>query len=195
MLDNIPSSKKIVPQHDGYTTIKPQHINKPIIGVIRNPWDWYVSLYHFHLPSKGSFMYPIVKEGGSFKGFLKLFLNKKKGRIHDLNFEWLSKRDVGPYTYRVIKCFNKNGLGVDDVDNCNFSGVDIIKMENLVPNFINSLESKNIYLPEESINKLKSKQKVNTSTHKDYRQYYDDESIELVSKKDRLIIKRFNYEF
>lgn len=195
MLENIPSAKNIVPQHDGYTTIKSNHKNKPVIGVIRNPWDWYVSLYHFHLPSKGSFMHPIIEKGGSFKGFLNLFLNKKKGRIHDINFDWVTKMDVGPYSYRVIKCFNKSGLNIKNIGDCNFNGVNIIKMENLVFNFIDVLTEKGITLSDETINKLKSRNKVNTSAHKNYRQYYDDNTIELVSKKDRLIIKHFNYEF
>jgi hypothetical protein len=195
MLENIPSTRQVVPQHDGYITIKGNHKNKPVIGVIRNPWDWYVSLYHFHLPSKGSFMYPIIEKGGSFKGFLKLFLNKEKGRIHDINFDWLSNMNVGPYSYRVIKCFNKNGLNIKSIGDCNFNVVNIIKMENLVPNFINVLNEKGITLSDEIINELKSKDKVNTSDHKDYRQYYDDECAELVSIKDRLIIKEFNYEF
>ena len=45
MLSNVPGSKMIRPQHDGYTTIK-GNPNKPIVGIIRNPWDWYVSEYY-----------------------------------------------------------------------------------------------------------------------------------------------------
>jgi len=42
---------------------------------------------------------------------------------------------------------------------------------------------------------LENMDKVHTSKHKDYREYYDDELIDLVKHKDEIIIKRFNYEF
>jgi hypothetical protein len=195
ILNNIPNSVMVRPQHDGYDKIKGKHINKPIIGIIRNPWDWYVSVYHYHKPSKGSFMEPLIKEGGSFKGFLKLFLNKDDGKIHNLNFNWMGKMNVGPYTYRVVRTFNDKGLKIESIDDMNLKKVELIKMENLVPNFKMFLDKNNIKLSKSQLVNLENKPKVNTSNRTHYSNYYDEETIDLVLKKDNQLINLFGYEF
>lgn len=196
MLENIPTSVKIDPQHDGYSTIKPSDLNKPVIGIIRNPWNWYVSIYHYHLPSKGSFLSPLV-QGKTFKEFIKLFLTKNTGVIHNLNFNWMDKMNVGPFTYRVIRTFNKTGLNIKSIDDIDFSNVTIINMENdLVTNFIKGLADNNIILSKVSEHKLKNIKKVNTSNRdNDYRKYYDNETRDLVSEKDSLVTELFEYKF
>lgn len=196
MLKHVPNSKKIVPQHNGFSTITNQHKSKPIIGVIRNPWDWYVSLYFYHMSDmKNSFMYDILKKGGDLKGWLKLFLTKDSGSYHDMKFGWMKTHSTGPYTYRVFKCFNRTDLKINDINDGDFSKVQIIKMENLVPNFLEVLSDNDIQLSDKTKEALISKKKVNTSNHTDYRDYYDDETRELVATKDKMLIDKFGYEF
>ena len=95
----------------------------------------------------------------------------------------------------MVKCFNNTGLKINSLDDVNVNKVEIIKMENLVPNFLGVLEKHNINLTDSATTKLKEKKKSNTSKHLNYREYYDEECIELVRQKDRLIIDLFKYEF
>lgn len=196
MLENIPTSVKINPQHDGYNTIKPNDLDKPVIGIIRNPWDWYVSVYHYHLPSKGSFMSPLI-QGKTFKEFLKLFLTKNTGVVHNLDFNWMGRMNLGPFTYRVVRTFNETSLNLESINSANFNKVTIIKMEgDLVSNFIKGLSDNNITLSKEIEHKLRSKAKVNTSNRdNDYRKYYDNETRELVAEKDEVLVELFKYKF
>lgn len=38
---------------------------------VRNPWDWHVSMYHFLLNKPTLWQYPVVKERGSFAGYVE----------------------------------------------------------------------------------------------------------------------------
>lgn len=195
ILENISSSKFIKPQHEGFTLYKNQIGNKPIIGIIRNPWDWYVSLFHYNFESKGGILKPIFKENDNFESWLKRVMNKKNGRVHDLDFNWIGKFDVGPFSFRMIKCFNKSGLSIKNLSEINLNKINIIKLENLVPNIIKVLEENNIKLSEKQLKSLQSRKKENTSKRDSYKKYYTDELIELVTYKDRFIIENFNYEY
>lgn len=38
---------------------------------VRNPWDWQVSLYHYMTQDKTHFQHELIKQQGSFKGYIR----------------------------------------------------------------------------------------------------------------------------
>ena len=138
---------------------------------IRNPYEKYVSQYFFSAPDN------------NFKRQFDKGYNKKKA--FSVSFkEWLKYHDnmkILPVGIRDIKqfAFDNNG---------NMLVNKIIKLEEInteLPKILNKL----------NINHNKIIKKINTTNHKNYRQYYDEECIKIVQKYMSNDIEIGNYEF
>ena len=64
--------KRCIPDHQaiGYhfprTEVPPAAAGLPVVGFVRNPWDWYVSWYAFNRrPGAGNPLFHVVSNGGS----------------------------------------------------------------------------------------------------------------------------------
>ena len=157
---------------------------KFVFGTVRNPWDWYVSWYHGSLVrhvekgTKTPFM-PLYDP--DFKQYLKnLFYAYKGKKLHDVDFSKCRQQGIGPYTFRFNKIYG------DPIT----SNIQIIKLEDVYVELPKIFEAHKIPF---STEKFKQKEKVNASGHEDYRNFYDDETIELVKTFDRKIADDFNY--
>jgi hypothetical protein len=190
-------------------------------GVIRNPWDWYVSLYHFQQPNGQWLRFTnSVGKNNTFKHFIITLLdddfiyNNKDKLFHPVGnpylkpcipvFKYMNSLDVGFFTYRYIYMFfdkyekiflNKN-LNIFKEHDAYLSLDKVIKKENLSKSLI-SLCVSNGFCENDKIQKITDKQKtkVNASKHDYYYKYYNTELIKLVEKKDKLIIDKYNYKF
>lgn len=228
-----------------------------ILGSIRNPWDWYVSLWAFGCDGHGSVYHQtsrrfdwgyywrqLNKEMGrtwlspgqyvrqcaadavkpvsqwrdcyadsaspeGFRQWLRLLLDPQ--RRFDIGegfgFSPLAQHS-GLLTYRFFKLFSDLGqhlytdptLGQphalpkywEDHRITDF----IIRNESLEADLIRGLELAGVDLKAEHrilIEQGKT-QKTNTSTRRAADFYYDDETIELVRSRDKLIIQLFDYQ-
>jgi hypothetical protein len=169
--------------HDGIKNIKQK--SDFIFSTIRNPWDWYVSWYHGSVvrslkegKATGPFAHLYNK---NFKEYLRNLFFNAKGKAHDVDFEICRSGNYGPYSFRFINCCSEN-----------FKRIEFIKCENLERNLIQLFKEKDIDINEKE---LLSLEKINNTKRKDYREYYDDESIEWVRQKDRMIVDNFGYTF
>lgn len=132
---------------------------------VRNPWDWQVSMYHFILSEPTHIKYQLVKEMGSFDAYL----------------DWVVKTDR-PYpkgATRLQSTALTDGSGRLLVD---FVG----RYESLSQDFSQVCDRLQIDadLPH-----------VNRSAHRDYRDYYDPRTRQLVADHFRADIDLFQYEF
>ncbi|HEX5151082.1 MAG TPA: hypothetical protein VFW07_06515 [Parafilimonas sp.] len=198
-------------------------------GNIRNPWDWYVSLWAFGSLKKGALYEQILKKNflkklkyphlfftpvnewseaysdatnpELFRKWLKLLLVRRKDVVKfgessvpgSLGF--LSYRYLQLYNYDFDKSINK------------LKTFDDVKLFDEQNNFINffiyneNLESdfKKLMLglgfDEKKLNGVLQIPKTNRSNRTHYREYYDDETVELVKRQDKLIIEKHNYDF
>ena len=183
--------KNVRPEHNGIKDITSKNKNKLIIGSIRDPWSWYESLYHSHLKNKHSFFKDTFVGTNGFSEWVIKFLNEKKRTYHDLNFNVISNHNIGPYTYRMLRCYTKDG----SLNKDNIAPIEIAKTDELSKNFIDILEKNSILISEEMKNKILNEPKVHTSVHTHYSDYYDEESIKIVSEKDKIICDLFGYEY
>ena len=62
ILDHVPGAKML--QYHGQLRDLPRTFSHlPVIGFVRNPWDWYVSMY-FDYRRKQQYVFEIISEGG-----------------------------------------------------------------------------------------------------------------------------------
>ncbi len=243
---------RIVSKHNTYDTLPSDVLEgfegKLKVGNIRNPWDWYVSLWTYGCQKMGWLYSELTKEytfSGEHSYFgeegIKFFIKKTLGmeyarldpeiwkKIYSdpFNFEnfnsWLElvlspdkfyipggyKKNkmsdfAGFFTWRYLRLYTyrRKFLSIHskeellDYDrNENFMGL-IIRNEALDDGIIEL--AKKIDFDLDKLNKILSKYQERTNKSeriRDYRKYYNDKSISLVSQYDSLIIEKYNYKF
>ena len=217
------------------------------LGSVRNPWDWYVSMWskacqkqgiHYMRTAGKRFFFtniglktkpllaPFIffdqinkplklwrevysdpKNKKNFKTWLNLIL---KDRIYDdgSGYAFSSiKNFSGQLTYRYLALYTNESNKLFDDSIKNFEEMKsfdnkknvlkfIIKKEELEKNLITFIGLKNINLSEDKRKFIESEPKSNTSERLfNYKDYYDPDSAELVSQKEKLIIEKYNYKF
>lgn len=252
LADMFPDSHKIANKHGTYNNTSKDILGdfeeKIKIGNIRNPWDWYVSLWAYGCDKKGG-LYNVLTQNRSkpkllskkgvkcffenifsknqdeyfwlnpeiwrkfyedsenyenFNTWLSLILSKEKFRIGENYKSSHLSEFVGFFTYRYIKLYTY-GNHLDKVKSIsdlmkydaeeNFMD-EIIKNEHINQGLIliaNKLKYDLTKL--KNILKRHNKRTNKSNRDKDYRKYYNKESIELVEKYDSFIIEKFNYKF
>jgi len=196
MMEQHMNAVNIRPEHNGFGDIAKKDADKLVIGTIRDPYSWYVSLYHSHLPDADtSFFSETFKGTNNFAEWVKKFLTLKGVRYHDLDFNVISRMNVGPYTYRMIRCYADkilSGIHLNSKDIV-LGDIEIIKTTDLAEDFVKLVDQK-IGFKEEVKERILASDMIHTTSHEHYNHYYDDEAYELVEYKDRLIFELFGYE-
>jgi hypothetical protein len=183
----------------------------PVLGTARNPWDFYVSLYHYAwAKDAASVLVSWMSENGrlGFKGSIRNVLNlgvddERLDALIDLLPEQVdySRRyipnvnkdavrrvrgsGIAYYTFRFNEMFEMFG-NADDVFFC--------RVETLKQDLVAFFEGIGAATDELRDYVLRSDKK-NISEHLHYSTYYTPELAELVSIRDRTLIERFGYVF
>lgn len=175
--------------------------------IIRNPWDYYVSLYQY---IKNSRCQEWKFFGGQNMGFKQWLENIALVRTNDKvykdfkndhtstatlykaihqtnqNIGWLSLRFVYSTCYQWKAKFEDKNLYMVNQD------IDVLRFENireeLKKYFSKSLSSSDL-------KKFDTNIKINASKRKDTKSYYDEETKSLVENQERLIINKYDYDF
>jgi len=168
-------------------------------SIIRNPFDRLVSLYHFRkkendllirLQHKGLWEPKngdSTQEGWDFKTWIKspevagvdnhnTFINYKKILTQNPSSKE-AFRSLAEYINQIDLITDQNGLLLDY----------IIKFENLENELKNMFKSLNLDYPDIPT--------INISNHKNYREYYDNETKEFIYELFKKDINYFGYEF
>lgn len=237
----------IIGKHNRYDSISPSKLgdfeSKFKLGNIRNPWDWYVSLWAFGCQQNGELFVRLTTKGIRYiyneghKVILKRAFTKCEPRLdikmwQDLysdpnnaeNFrKWLkllivepghyvgeeykamplskfagflTHRYLGLYTYRkgLENIDSREKLIAFDKEQ-NFMDR-ILRNEFLHDELLNCAEQ----IGSSSEEMSKTLEKFQTRTNKssrdrDYRKYYDDETISIVKEYESFIINKYGYSF
>jgi hypothetical protein len=156
---------------------------------VRNPWDWYVSAYHFlmtngHLKTANN---TSTKDSplGTFETFITNIYKRTKGTIPFQDYPlrlWLRRFDNYSDSFY--------SLTQDEVDY-------IGRFENLIPDLtdilINKLEVPDL-TPEKIIDGMTNK-KAHKTKHAPYQDLYNDSMVNMVGEIDKKLIDQFNYMF
>jgi len=161
------------------------HKSLPVIGFVRNPYDWYVSWYVFSKHVYPTDFFNSISDGGKldFKSTMLSAMELDYNKIFEIDFNELYSRPVGAYTAYIHSMFGK------DLDK-----VRLGKFENLREDFINIL-SEIVEPPLFMRLTTKLYPRVNVGKRSHYQDYYDPELREIIAEKEKVILDRFDYRF
>ena len=180
----------------------------PVLGTVRNPWEFYVSWYHYvRHKDPASVMVRWMSENGrlgfigSVRNLLNLTVNDerldvliemvpehvdyRRTLIPNVNKDEMRRvrgTGVGYYSFRFDQMFGN----ADDVFFC--------RLETLRQDLVAFFEGVGAATDELRDYVLRSDKK-NIAEHLHYSTYYTPELAELVFIRDRLLIERFGYVF
>ncbi len=191
--------------------------SKMSFGMVRNPWSWYVSLYHFQQP-RGKWLR--MTKATSFDTFIKVFLSDEfiqsnesklfypvgnpRAKATVPKFKYMNDLGVGFFSYRYIYMFfddyeeifaSKNLDRLKNNHNKLISVDNILKTEQMPENIVTLLSRNGTPVPKHVLPKWRASKKKNHTIHEPYRSYYNDKTAELVAAKDSIIIDKYNYRF
>jgi tetratricopeptide (TPR) repeat protein len=185
----------------------------PVVGMVRNPWSWYVSWYFFNRrPDSQNPLFSVVSDGGregfatTVRNLINLGSDSDESRQHreklisvlpeTLDFNrgvGLTRDDVRGFRSDNVGYFSwlfDRMIGIDRDDNT-FVG----RVENLHDDFLGIMERLGIAETAAISKSLTQSERKNSSRHSHYSHYYDDELRQLVADKEHSLIERFGYQF
>lgn len=215
---------EIITQLCGGQSVGRKHgtlLKKPgkfVIGSIRNPWAWYVSLWAFGCEGRGGvfswlkddpewqWVYSDVNNPLLFRQWLAMiYSDKYLNQMQNGYNQFSLAPHVGLMTWRYAYLYLA-GIDIDlvphFVDYDQF--IEYEQQYNIVDRFI-KLEALESTLFAALIRAghdieffkliLLCQEKINVSKHLPYQEYYDRASRELIREHERLIVDRFGYNF
>jgi hypothetical protein len=212
LLDYVGGSQQIG-YHWPRKNIPPKFHDLPLLGVVRNPWDWYLSWFCFNQQKAGNRnpLYLIMSDGGrnDFASTTKNMIcfgessEKSLQRLNELRKmlpdTMEGNRGLGItksclegvqdsfYTWQFRRMFSDDSGRLD--------GINFARLENLRVELLTFLVGVGVSVSQELKTFVATSEKQNSSTHDHYRQYYDDGLRALVEDNDRLFIEQFGYTF
>lgn len=198
-------------RHVGYhlprSMIPVQFAALPVLGLVRNPWSYYVSWYSFQLTRpRPNALFQTLSNGGAldFKATIRNMLNL--GLDEALLDRVLA---VLPATY-INQGLNLPGVALAPIRGSglgfysflyrylygpDITTVRLARMEQLRGEVPQLLESAGEPMTPALREYIQSAPALNISEHEPHRQFYDAELAQLVAERDRSVIDRHGYAF
>jgi len=215
ILDHVPGAK-LLRYHGHLRDLPKQYLHLPVIGFVRNPWDWYVSMF-FDYRRKPQFVFRILSESGSlgFEATVTRFLKLADGSA-------LSKRLLGQLVNAAPTVINEQtppklrnpGLRsehfADFPEDCGYYSwlfqlmfesenpgrIHIGQFENLRAEALRLFEETGAPVTKGIAAYLKETRALNSSPRpKSYSGGYTPKLEQLVADKEKYLIDRFGYSF
>lgn len=190
--------------HDKACDIPIKHRSKPILGTIRNPWDWYVSWYAgTQRPEALKGPFKILHPHGKRTSFMEFMseVAKLRHKVHNTDFGIINRLGIGVYTYRYIQSYCRDQAAVlkaletqQLTDNMVFD-IHLCRTESLRSDLASFLTNTPAGITKSQAEILATMAKVNTSARGAYEDYYDVSLRQTVAKMDQYIVDKFGYTF
>jgi hypothetical protein len=180
----------------------------PILGTVRNPWDFYVSLYHYLIPRQAeTILASWMSDNGrldittSIRNLLNLGCDKARlDRLAEMlpNHMDYSKRQIPNVDKETVRNLEGSGVGYYTFRfNEMFGNPDelfLCRVERLRQDLVKFFEGIGS-ITDEIRDYVLSLEGKNSSEHRHYSSYYTPELSQLVFERDHLLIQRFGYTF
>lgn len=209
--------------HAPYKKLPANFHHLPILIVVRNPWDWYVSWYHY--------MIDVLETGHPNPLIVNATMNTPPGFNNVMSYVFKSMRTGTKESKQLAKYLKSERHiaskakrpGIRDLDkemienmrkkNHGFLSwrfesllagtskklVRYIEFDNLNSQLLAALSEIGVSIPEEEKNRILSLGKVNagaTRKGEEYRRFYESDAVKnAIAYYDRNFIRLFSYEF
>jgi hypothetical protein len=199
--------------HYPYHLLPAEFADLPVVGMVRNPWDWYVSWYAFNTrPEVNNPLFFIISDGlqADYRRCITNLVSLCSDSPESQNYR-NALIDMLPDT---LEGNTGVGLTKDDIRNMPVSengyyswqfqrmhgdiestNLHIGRFENLQQEFLGIMQDLGVEQVDEMKQKFDSVPRMNSSRHSHYSRYLDDELRDLITQKEALIINKFGYQF
>lgn len=206
-------SYQFIGYHYPQSEIPAYSSNLPIVGIVRNPWDWYISWYAFNSgPTVRSPLFAIVSDSGradlttSIMNLINLGSSSSLSQAHrqqliDVLPETLEQNNGVGLTKNDIRNFASNSMGYYSwmfqrmLGDYTSAQHHIGRFENLQNDFLNIMDRLSVEQTPAIKHELFKQERKNTSRHSHYSHYYDKALRNLLAEKESELIQHFNYKF
>jgi hypothetical protein len=201
LLKYVPGARQIG-HHLPASQLPPSHADLPVLGVVRNPWDYYVSWFAFQRNHR-EYTWQVFSEGGKlgFEATTRRMLHageddalidrliaqapaeftNRRSNLTKACIEGIRGRSYGWYTFLFWRMYG--GLHVH-----------FVRMENLREELLDFLRRMGM-ASEEIETFVRRAQRVNSTPHASYRTCYSKPLACLVGEREREVVARFGYTF
>jgi hypothetical protein len=184
-----------------------QYAALPPLGLVRNPWSYYVSWYSFQRSRpRPNALFQTLSHGGTldFAGTIRNMLNLDRDQAlldrvlaalplayinQGLNLPSLALAPIRGSALGFYSFLYRYLYGPD------ITAVKLARMEQLRVEVPQLLESAGEPMTSALRDYMNTAPALNTSEHAPHRQLYDAELAQLVAERDRLVIERHGYSF
>lgn len=213
IIENCVPSFKSIGYHFPHHMLPAESVDLPIVGMVRNPWDWYVSWYAFNIRLGGANpLFFFLSDGcqADFRTTLKNLINlgadtapsqHYRNALIEILPETLDGNQGVGLTKDCIRNFldDKNGYYSwqfkrmhGDLDS---DKTYIGHFENLQIDFLSIMQQLGVAEIDAIRTKFETSAHLNKSRHSHYSAYYDDELCHLVAQKEAMLIDKYGYQF
>ncbi len=167
-------------QHHSFDEI-PEHASSlPVFGFVRNPWDWYVSWYHFFMeyPHRPPHFMTVSRDKTvDFAGFIENW-----SRLDPDSPEYIYNSFSAEY-FRVFSSTKERPRNPQ---------VEMGRYETVHEDLRRFLAQ--VGVGEECLDEITSFRQMNPSRHKHYSTYYNDRLAQLVYEHNSEVVDEYGYE-
>lgn len=179
----------------------------PLLGLVRNPWSYYVSWYSFQRSRpRPNALFQTLSDGGAldFAGTIRNMLNlEREPALLDRVLAALPAAYINQglnLPSFALAPIRGSGLGFYSflyryLYGPDVAAVRLARMEQLRGEVPQLLESAGEPVTSALRDYMSSAPALNTSEHAPHRELYDAELAQLVAERDRLVIERHGYSF
>ncbi|NPU91644.1 MAG: hypothetical protein HPY82_06990 [Gammaproteobacteria bacterium] len=210
LLDQVEGSREIG-YHFPAALIPASHRHLPVLGLVRDPWDWYVSWYEFNRARPRSAIFTVASAGGrlDFRHTLlnMLWLGSDEPRMRQLKSDMigqlprsiLGNRGAG-ITQHDLAGFNCGQTGyyswlVQHMYGARLLQPDMLlgHFENLREDLLRLLLESGCKLTAAMVQTLRTAAPANASCRGITAEYYDAETWQAVAHQEAWICRQFDY--
>lgn len=175
-VEHVPARIEWKRAHVPYSELPESDASKPTYAIIRNPWDWHVSMYHF------------MNE----KTRRKSDLNAEQRALYSKSLAEVLMSPPSPARYEL----HSHLRHMTERQDGKHLQIRWSKFEaGVLPVLVKMLEETGPKLRPEKIRDVTNMNKINTSKHRPYREYYTHNLQQVVGNLEREVVSRFGYQF
>ncbi len=193
--------------------LPPECADLPLVGIVRNPWDWYISWYAFNIrPNAGNPLFFILSDGcqADFKTTIKNLVNlgsdtqksqnHRKALVSILPDSLQGNQGLG-LSKNCVRNFNDDNTGyyswLFKRMHGGFDGASLFigRFEHLEEDFLSIMRQLSVKQIDAIQSEFGNRHRINASHHSHYSCYYNDELRELIAEKEAALIHKFDYTF